>query len=105
SRRRHTRSKRDWSSDVCSSDLFATVVTKGYLDGNPIVDVLSSIPDCLFPPLQNMAIPALLASSNASLLAFDSASLEKEQFIASMPFSMHQFIALICALQRVLLLL
>src|SRR5207249_3734809 len=25
SRRRHTRSKRDWSSDVCSSDLFATV--------------------------------------------------------------------------------
>src|SRR5437868_5803949 len=27
SRRRHTRSKRDWSSDVCSSDLCATVVT------------------------------------------------------------------------------
>src|SRR5207249_8444158 len=25
SRRRHTRSKRDWSSDVCSSDLMATV--------------------------------------------------------------------------------
>src|SRR5699024_12137813 len=24
SRRRHTRSKRDWSSDVCSSDLFLT---------------------------------------------------------------------------------
>src|SRR5699024_12167250 len=24
SRRRHTRSKRDWSSDVCSSDLFVT---------------------------------------------------------------------------------
>src|SRR5699024_1877290 len=24
SRRRHTRSKRDWSSDVCSSDLIAT---------------------------------------------------------------------------------
>src|SRR5699024_11950758 len=23
SRRRHTRSKRDWSSDVCSSDLFS----------------------------------------------------------------------------------
>src|SRR5699024_12018409 len=29
SRRRHTRSKRDWSSDVCSSDLFATVFAKG----------------------------------------------------------------------------
>src|SRR5699024_11955486 len=26
SRRRHTRSKRDWSSDVCSSDLFGYVV-------------------------------------------------------------------------------
>src|SRR5438067_3201864 len=25
SRRRHTRSKRDWSSDVCSSDLFSHV--------------------------------------------------------------------------------
>src|SRR5699024_12113007 len=28
SRRRHTRSKRDWSSDVCSSDLTATGITK-----------------------------------------------------------------------------
>src|SRR5699024_11238965 len=26
SRRRHTRSKRDWSSDVCSSDLLSEVV-------------------------------------------------------------------------------
>src|SRR5699024_5413050 len=25
SRRRHTRSKRDWSSDVCSSDLYTTI--------------------------------------------------------------------------------
>src|SRR5207249_7527762 len=25
SRRRHTRSKRDWSSDVCSSDLFGNI--------------------------------------------------------------------------------
>src|SRR5699024_12166898 len=28
SRRRHTRSKRDWSSDVCSSDLFAKDTTE-----------------------------------------------------------------------------
>src|SRR5699024_11768281 len=27
SRRRHTRSKRDWSSDVCSSDLFIDAST------------------------------------------------------------------------------
>src|SRR5699024_11325464 len=30
SRRRHTRSKRDWSSDVCSSDL-ASAICKDYL--------------------------------------------------------------------------
>src|SRR5206468_7142601 len=29
SRRRHTRSDRDWSSDVCSSDLLDLVVRKG----------------------------------------------------------------------------
>src|SRR5699024_2999827 len=29
SRRRHTRSKRDWSSDVCSSDLFHSGIRKG----------------------------------------------------------------------------
>src|SRR5699024_6396806 len=28
SRRRHTRSKRDWSSDVCSSDLEADILAK-----------------------------------------------------------------------------
>src|SRR6266513_4395741 len=30
SRRRHTRSKRDWSSDVCSSDLGGFAVAEGY---------------------------------------------------------------------------
>src|SRR5207249_5413978 len=29
SRRRHTRSKRDWSSDVCSSDLGAKLIKAG----------------------------------------------------------------------------
>src|SRR5699024_11588686 len=31
SRRRHTRSKRDWSSDVCSSDLGCSVETQRHL--------------------------------------------------------------------------
>src|SRR5699024_11699867 len=31
SRRRHTRSKRDWSSDVCSSDLGTSQSTSGSL--------------------------------------------------------------------------
>src|SRR5699024_11513398 len=32
SRRRHTRSKRDWSSDVCSSDLVQTLSQQAVLD-------------------------------------------------------------------------
>src|SRR5207247_4180886 len=32
SRRRHTRSTRDWSSDVCSSDLAGLIVTAGVAD-------------------------------------------------------------------------
>src|SRR2546422_8807521 len=30
SRRRHTRCSRDWSSDVCSSDLYAGIITLGH---------------------------------------------------------------------------
>src|SRR5207249_6574182 len=37
SRRRHTRSKRDWSSDVCSSDLFHADNAYFY----PVVRILS----------------------------------------------------------------
>src|SRR5699024_622906 len=34
SRRRHTRSKRDWSSDVCSSDLWEWLHTPGHSPGH-----------------------------------------------------------------------
>src|SRR5437868_7689546 len=46
SRRRHTRSKRDWSSDVCSSDLLA----QGWKDrdGNP-----TNTPPAQADPLAN----------------------------------------------------
>src|SRR5205814_10611541 len=37
SRRRHTRCLSDWSSDVCSSDLFAVVVVQGVVPGRPVV--------------------------------------------------------------------
>src|SRR5699024_11588687 len=37
-RRRHTRSKRDWSSDVCSSDL-KEIVAPNALDGVDVSDV------------------------------------------------------------------
>src|SRR5699024_4303106 len=37
SRRRHTRSKRDWSSDVCSSDLFLTTL-HSVMNDQPVID-------------------------------------------------------------------
>src|SRR5699024_12388130 len=40
SRRRHTRSKRDWSSDVCSSDI---VGTRGLFAGLPDLNASSAI--------------------------------------------------------------
>src|SRR5207249_6061162 len=54
SRRRHTRSKRDWSSDVCSSDLVGSavqLVTNGLkateyrpVDSDKSVDILVRFP-------------------------------------------------------------
>src|SRR3989440_1647530 len=49
SRRRHTRSDRDWSSDVCSSDLppnhtTAIAASLGTLLGAAIVGVIAQIP-------------------------------------------------------------
>src|SRR5207249_9577115 len=43
SRRRHTRSKRDWSSDVCSSDLITS--GKKAIAAISVATVLSSPPD------------------------------------------------------------
>src|SRR2546422_7431889 len=37
SRRRHTRCSRDWSSDVCSSDLLSKIVTKRPGPGGTLV--------------------------------------------------------------------
>src|SRR5699024_12082642 len=46
SRRRHTRSKRDWSSDVCSSDLLAV--------GDDVVGLLHRIGPSLLCPLRSL---------------------------------------------------
>src|SRR5207247_2862124 len=51
SRRRHTRSTRDWSSDVCSSDLHT-------LAGGRVVDP--------FPPRRGRRLPARLAALEAA---------------------------------------
>src|SRR5699024_11430816 len=42
SRRRHTRSKRDWSSDVCSSDLWVTQALTAVLE-SPSQAILHNI--------------------------------------------------------------
>src|SRR5712664_4342090 len=43
SRRRHTRSDRDWSSDVCSSDLAVTQITAGRM-ADVVIDCASGGP-------------------------------------------------------------
>src|SRR5207249_11053288 len=45
SRRRHTRSKRDWSSDVCSSDLQTKVYSFAVSDPGD-TDTYTGSPDC-----------------------------------------------------------
>src|SRR5690606_39570135 len=44
SRRRHTRFSRDWSSDVCSSDLAAHGSVKSYLIGFVLAVILTIVP-------------------------------------------------------------
>src|SRR5439155_11817396 len=39
SRRRHTRWPRDWSSDVCSSDLLSTPIAPYLAPGGPVVAI------------------------------------------------------------------
>ena len=43
SRRRHTRSKRDWSSDVCSSDLTEEEITEDFTLDLPDGSVLTKV--------------------------------------------------------------
>src|SRR5699024_11430868 len=79
-RRRHTRSKRDWSSDVCSSDLAMTVFTLivqsssatiGILQGlyaENLVDLKAALP-ILFGDNIGTTITAVIASIGASVAA------------------------------------
>src|SRR5699024_11533421 len=60
SRRRHTRSKRDWSSDVCSSDLSlvsrALSITVNHLD-HPVAS---------HSPISSRSAPLLLTHSHST---------------------------------------
>src|SRR5699024_11433583 len=57
SRRRHTRSKRDWSSDVCSSDLWLV----GDLANTPIGDGSCQVILNIFSPANYMEFKRVLA--------------------------------------------
>src|SRR2546429_6549240 len=68
SRRRHTRCRRDWSSDVCSSDL-ACLVRETLAGASPLADAmfalqaLGTVPILLAgnAPLKERWLPAVLA--------------------------------------------
>src|SRR2546429_7201270 len=49
SRRRHTRCSRDWSSDVCSSDLRGKSVNNSKVDGLGGAAMLRSLPERAHP--------------------------------------------------------
>src|SRR5882762_7708232 len=78
SRRRHTRFKCDWSSDVCSSDLTAWVPAEGSVAG-PLINWYElpavSATDCtaevvLYQPTKTtMVLPAVCAAPKVALTA------------------------------------
>src|SRR5207245_7307615 len=78
SRRRHTRCYRDWSSDVCSSDLDA---------GNRVAEIQRALdegrdlrmPRHLRLPARRGLRPAVLAPSSAALTAGLATALEREE--------------------------
>src|SRR5690606_39998314 len=65
SRRRHTRFSRDWSSDVCSSDL--TLVRFDSAHGMAPAGVVEPAPRIVFPP-DGARVDLAAATDQASLL-------------------------------------
>src|SRR5207249_6987173 len=56
SRRRHTRSKRDWSSDVCSSDLFSNGVKLYHAGDTAVFGDMQIIRDLYTPSIAMLPI-------------------------------------------------
>src|SRR5206468_6555193 len=72
SRRRHTRSDRDWSSDVCSSDFLQTFgvigLAIGFVIGVASSAVVNSLVKDLINPIVGLVLPTgNLASLNATV--------------------------------------
>src|SRR5690606_39293774 len=66
SRRRHTRFSRDWSSDVCSSDLGLDGVQNKIHPGDPADKNLYDL-----PPEEDAQIPTVCASLEQAIDALD----------------------------------
>src|SRR5260370_2424973 len=62
SRRRHTRFKCDWSSDVCSSDLFGASLTVGVADVRTLPEQVGGVFDAAIAC--DNALPHLLADDD-----------------------------------------
>ena len=61
SRRRHTRCSRDWSSDVCSSDLVRTVVyLRDINDAAPVAKAHSEVFDAIRPASSLIQVDSML---------------------------------------------
>src|SRR5699024_10845814 len=67
SRRRHTRSKRDWSSDVCSSDLVQRIYGVVGDSLNPVVDAVRRTEGIDWIHVRNEEAGAFAAGAEARL--------------------------------------
>src|SRR5699024_11638061 len=65
SRRRHTRSKRDWSSDVCSSDLTGEIIMNAFI--NKHYDSITKVIICMLVLTFIACIPDAMASGGGDL--------------------------------------
>src|SRR5699024_11756202 len=65
SRRRHTRSKRDWSSDVCSSDLEEIEVVDEFTIHIKTKGPFAALPSHLAHPAGGMVSPAVIEEDYA----------------------------------------
>src|SRR5699024_12191023 len=65
SRRRHTRSKRDWSSDVCSSDLMYLILR--YLMGFDAFVEIAGSATFQMPAKEKHSKPFILTNQNMAL--------------------------------------